>query len=115
MKSNAGRKSLKIDVLDHGDVEYIDAWGMGREGTTDFEVGIIEAARQSTQGSFRGWDEDHKLLKFLHDNRHATPFEFAGLVIEVQAPPTRLSGCVQRWKARGIRRLLRTTIGWIRS
>ena len=77
---------MKIDVLDHGYVEYIEAWGMGREGTTDFEVGIIEAARQSTQGSFRGWGEDHKLLKFLHDNGHATPFEFAGLVLEVQAP-----------------------------
>lgn len=59
---------------------------MGRDGTTDFEVGIIEAARQSTQGSFRGWGEDHKLLKFLYDNGHATPFEFAGLVLEVQAP-----------------------------
>ncbi len=77
---------MKIDVLDHGYVEYIEAWGMGRDGTTDFEVGIIEAARQSTQGNFRGWGDDHKLLKFLHDNNHATPFEFAGLVIEVQAP-----------------------------
>lgn len=77
---------MKIEVLDHGYVEYIEAWGMGREGVTDFEVGIIEAARQSTQGSFRGWGDDHKLLKYLHDNGHATPFEFAGLVIEVQAP-----------------------------
>lgn len=29
---------------------------------------------------------DEKLLKFLWDNRHATPFEMAGLTIEVQAP-----------------------------
>lgn len=29
---------------------------------------------------------DEKLLKYLYDNKHATPFEFAGLVIEVQAP-----------------------------
>jgi thymidylate synthase (FAD) len=29
---------------------------------------------------------DEKLLKYLHDNRHSTPFEFAGCVIEVQAP-----------------------------
>lgn len=77
---------MKIEVLDHGYVEYIEAWGIGREGAADFEVGIIEAARQSTQGSFRGWGDDHKLLKYLHDNGHATPFEFAGLVIEVQAP-----------------------------
>ncbi len=77
---------MRIEVLDHGYVEYVEAWGMGKEGTTDFEVGIIEAARQSTQGSFRGWGDDHKLLKFLHDNNHSTPFEFAGLVLEVQAP-----------------------------
>lgn len=29
---------------------------------------------------------DEKLLKFLWDNKHATPFEMAGLIIEVQAP-----------------------------
>ncbi len=29
---------------------------------------------------------DEKLLKFLYDHKHATPFEMAGLVIEVQAP-----------------------------
>ena len=52
----------------------------------DKERGIIEAARQSTQGSFRGWDEDAKLLKFLYTHKHWTPFEFAGMVIEVQAP-----------------------------
>lgn len=84
---------MKIHVLDHGYVELIEAWGHGKGGDTgadprenDFEVGIIEAARQSTQGNFRGWDEDAKLLRFLYANGHATPFEFAGLVIEVQAP-----------------------------
>lgn len=29
---------------------------------------------------------DEKLLKYLWDNKHATPFEMAGMVIEVQAP-----------------------------
>lgn len=29
---------------------------------------------------------DEKLLRFLYENKHATPFEMAGLVIEVQAP-----------------------------
>lgn len=87
---------MKIDVLDHGYVEFIEAWGHGStyapgssnaDGVTpDYEAGIIEAARQSTQGSFREWDRDAKLLKFLHENKHATPFEFAGMVIEVQAP-----------------------------
>lgn len=85
---------MKLAVLDHGYVELIEAWGTGKAGqdkgptnyTADYEVGIIEAARQSTQGSFRGWDADSKLLRHLYKNSHNTPFEFAGMVIEVQAP-----------------------------
>lgn len=85
---------MRIEVLDHGYVEFVEAWGTGHDGKhscndgsgDDYEVGLIEAARQSTQGSFRGWDQDAKLLKYLHDHKHATPFEFAGMVLEVQAP-----------------------------
>lgn len=81
---------MKIPVLDHGYVEFVEAWGHGKAGAQimaeDFEVGIVEAARQSTQGSFRGWEQDQKLLAHLYNNNHATPFEFAGMVIEVQAP-----------------------------
>jgi thymidylate synthase (FAD) len=85
---------MRIPILDHGYIELIEPWGTGRAGKdkgptnfiADYEVGLIEAARQSTQGSFRGWDQDSKLLKHLYENNHATPFEFAGMVIEVQAP-----------------------------
>ena len=81
---------MKIDVLDHGFVRSVECWGCGDEGLLQHpgthEAGIIEAARQSTQGSFRGWEKDAKLLAFLHNNKHATPFEFAGMVIEVKAP-----------------------------
>lgn len=91
---------MRISVLDHGYVEFIEAWGHGRPTADkvksiaigdnashmDMEAGIIEAARQSTQGSFRGWDQDSKLLQFLYSHKHFTPFEFAGMVIEVQAP-----------------------------
>lgn len=111
---------MKIQVLDHGYVEFVEAWGTGHsgkagpepfEGPEDYEVGIIEAARQSTQGGFRGWEGatcdcgthlgmgdhtaecavkkspgDARLLSYLYKNQHATPFEFAGMVIEVQAP-----------------------------
>jgi thymidylate synthase (FAD) len=89
---------MKYSCLDHGYVEFIEAWGRGKHSSrlnddyayieNDFECGIIEAARQSTQGSFRGWDTDQKLLAFLYnsDPKHATPFEFAGMTIEVQAP-----------------------------
>ncbi len=71
-------------VLDHGYVKHIESWGHGSANVP--EAGIIEAARQSTQGSFRGWDRDQKLLQFLYENKHSTPFEFAGMTIEVQAP-----------------------------
>lgn len=75
-----------IKVLDHGYVRFVEDWGRG--DAREAEAGIIEAARQSTQGSFRGWEADEKLLRFLFCNKpqHATPFEFAGMVIEVQAP-----------------------------
>jgi len=81
-----------IEVLDHGYVSHVESWGTGFAGNTskgeyrDFECGIIEAARQSTQGSFRGWDTDEKLLRFMFTHKHASPFEFAGMVVEVQAP-----------------------------
>jgi len=90
---------MKIEVLDHGFVRLVETYGGGdyrNEGETspteaynsvfENEAGIIEAARQSTQGSFRGWDEDERLLRYLYEHKHATPFEFAGMVIEVKAP-----------------------------
>ena len=73
-----------MQVLDHGYIKHIESWGLGEAGLA--EAGIIEAARQSTQGSFRGWDQDEKLLRFMYSHHHSTPFEFAGMVIEVQAP-----------------------------
>lgn len=82
---------MKFDVLDHGYVRFVEAWGTGDAGLRfgvpeDFECGIVEAARQSTQGSFRGWEKDAKLLEHLYSHKHSTPFEFAGMVLEVQAP-----------------------------
>jgi thymidylate synthase (FAD) len=77
---------MKINVLDHGYVRLVETWGKG--DANEPEAGIIEAARQSTQGSFRGWERDEKLLSFLFNNKppHSSPFEFAGMVIEIQAP-----------------------------
>lgn len=74
---------MKIPVLDYGYVEIIDNWGS--------DEAIIEAARMSTGKGFLGWgtDEkpgDEKLLRFLWEHKHATPFEMGGIVIEVMAP-----------------------------
>lgn len=71
-------------VLDHGFVRLVEHWGDG--DALQAEAGIIEAARQSTQGSFRGWEQDQRLLAHLYNNKHSTPFEFAGMVLEVKAP-----------------------------
>jgi thymidylate synthase (FAD) len=96
-----------IWVLDHGYVKKIEHWGSDER--------VIEAARMSTNKGFQGWGPvcswcklpldndsvqqvcvcdmlcepkpgDEKLLRYLYENQHATPFEMAGLVIEVQAP-----------------------------
>lgn len=45
----------------------------------------------STGKGFQGWGTpdapgDEKLLAYLYNNKHATPFEMAGLIIEVKAP-----------------------------
>lgn len=94
-----------IRVLDHGYVRLVRSWGSEEE--------IIEAARMSTGKGFLGWGPlecpscdgrstenrgcpqckdtgkipgDEKLLRYLWTHRHATPFEMAGLIFEVQAP-----------------------------
>ena len=65
-------------VLDHGYVKLIETWGSDER--------FIEAARMSTGRGFEGWEKDEKLLAYLYNNNHATPFEMGGMVIEVKAP-----------------------------
>jgi thymidylate synthase (FAD) len=98
------RDKIAIGVLDHGYLRLVDSWGS--------DESIVEAARMSTQKGFLGWGPrcsecdfalpeheagcaqpdrpgvsgDEKLLKYLYEHKHSTPFEFGGLVIEVQAP-----------------------------
>lgn len=75
--------SLHFSLLDHGYLKLIESWGSDER--------IIEAARMSTDKGFKGWGDeenpgDEKLLRFLWEHKHMTPFEMAGLVVEVQAP-----------------------------
>jgi thymidylate synthase (FAD) len=67
-----------IPVLDHGYVRLIETYGSDSR--------IIEAARMSTDKGFLGWESDQGLLNYLYRNDHATPFEMAGMIIEVKAP-----------------------------
>jgi len=110
----------RVAVLDHGYLQLVESWGSDER--------IIEAARMSTDGAFRGWGDprwtcqcgyilsaalfmatsavdrpscpkdpahvmsyeerpgDEKLLAYLYNHRHMSPFEMAGMIIEVQAP-----------------------------
>jgi thymidylate synthase (FAD) len=74
-----------VDLLDHGFLNLVEAWGS--------DEAIIEAARMSVGGGFVSWDPyeghpkgDAGLLRFLYTMKHSTPFEMAGLTVEVQAP-----------------------------
>lgn len=76
-------EQLHIPVLDHGHLTLIESWGSDER--------IIESARMSTGKGFLGWGTadqpgDEKLLRYLWEHKHATPFEMAGLTVEVQAP-----------------------------
>ena len=96
----------EIHVLDHGSILLVETWGSDRR--------IIEAARMSTDKGFLGWGPIHKdtcpaqlkdvpghhdavcncaptqgderLLAYLYNNKHMTPFEMAGMIVEVKAP-----------------------------
>ena len=73
----------EIKVLDHGYVKLIEIYGSDER--------IVEAARMSTNKGFLGWGTlekpgDEKLLKYLYEHKHMTPFEMAGMIIEIQAP-----------------------------
>jgi thymidylate synthase (FAD) len=73
-----------ISVLDNGFVRLTQSWGSDED--------IIRAARQSTDGAFRGWTKedgsegDIKLLRYLYTHKHMSPFEMAGATFEIKAP-----------------------------
>lgn len=72
-------------ILDHGYLNLVEHWGSDER--------IVEAARMSVDKGFISWDAyeghpkgDAGLLRHLYMNNHSTPFEMAGLIIEVKAP-----------------------------
>lgn len=72
-----------MQILDHGYLKIVESYGSDDR--------IIEAARMSTNKGFLGWGDadkpgDENLLRYLYENKHSTPFEMAGMIIEVQAP-----------------------------
>lgn len=98
-------------LLDHGYIELIETWGSDERiieaarMSTDkgfkgwgpiHEKACPARAPNATDNAFHagpclcehngGNPGDEKLLKYLWDHKHATPFEMAGMTIEVQAP-----------------------------
>ena len=67
-------------VLDHGYVRLVDHMGS--------DLSIVRSARVSYNADWRehGEKNDHKLIKFLWDNHHTTPFESVEFQFEVKAP-----------------------------
>lgn len=106
---------LRRQVLDHGYVELVETWGSderiieaarmstdkgfkgwGGEPCPETELTCVaplphltcvtkhpDSCKCGGTGKMIG---DEKLLKFLWEHKHLTPFEFAGMTIEVQAP-----------------------------
>lgn len=102
----------ELKVLDHGYVRYIDSWGSDRHiiesarmstdkgflgwGPTPcpecsrWDSGLADGFLAGKPcGTCKGKGTvpgDEKLLRFLYEKKHSTPFEMAGMTVEVQAP-----------------------------
>jgi len=71
----------KIKVLDHGFIRLVDSMGN--------DLSIVRNARVSYDADWRaGEDEgsDTRLIKYLYNNSHNTPFEAVTVTFEVKAP-----------------------------
>ncbi len=99
----------KIEVLDHGYIELVETWGSEERiveaarmstgkgfngwgllcGNCKEPTGPTDEEGAATCGHGHHCipvPGDEKLLAYLWNNQHATPFEMAGLIVEVQAP-----------------------------
>ncbi len=71
--------TLKISVLDHGYVELLDK--MGSDLTT------VESARVSfLKGTAEMGDRERKLIRYLAEHEHTSPFRHAYLMFRFKAP-----------------------------
>lgn len=67
-----------LKVLDKGFVKLVDCMGD--------DHAIVEAARVSYDGESKGDEQDKKLINYLLDHKHGTPFEHAVFKFHVKAP-----------------------------
>ena len=71
-------KGKVFNVLDHGSVELLD-W-MGDDSA------IVCAARMSTGGSTKTTEEDARLINYLVENWHTSPFEMCEIKLKIKCP-----------------------------
>jgi thymidylate synthase (FAD) len=71
-------KGLKVQVLDKGFVECIDFMGCDDD--------IVKAARISTGSSLKTKQEDEKLIHYLMEHEHTSPFEMCEIKFLIKCP-----------------------------
>lgn len=68
-----------MKVLDHGFVELIDVMGDDAEAARAARISYGTTAE-------REWEKEAKLIKYLWDNQHTTPFEMVELKFRAKMP-----------------------------
>ncbi len=71
----------RVDVLDHGFVRLVDSMGS--------DLSVVRAARVSYDAAWRAGENegsDHRLIQYLWNHKHTTPFEAVTFTFEVKAP-----------------------------
>ena len=79
--SRPERDDARVDVLDHGFVRLIDSMGT--------DLSVARAARVSYDAAWRAGEDqgsDAKLIRYLWNHHHTTPFEAVTFTFEVKAP-----------------------------
>lgn len=80
-KEEEDRKQPKISLLDAGHVRLVDSMGG--------DLSIVRAARVSYNATWRAGANaqgDERLIRYLMDNGHTSPFEHVVLTFDVLAP-----------------------------
>lgn len=75
----------RISVLDKGWVELVDFMPNPATGVSG-DLAIVNAARTSFAGESKGEEADKRLLFYLMQHRHTTPFEMVEFKFRVKAP-----------------------------
>lgn len=73
--------SNRIDLLDHGFIRLVDSMGD--------DLSIARNARVSYDAEWRAGSDkgsDERLINYLYDNGHNTPFEAVTITFDVKAP-----------------------------